>query len=126
MCEEWRTVPGWCYYEVSNLGAIRRKPGHYHRYKCIEGITLKQYYNGHKYLFVALREDGIRQSIEVHKIVASAFIGPRPIRYDTHHIDGDKNNNKASNLEYISHGLNILKGKEAIKKQAEGLIDKSN
>ena len=38
----------------------------------------------------------------IHQLVARAFLGPRPRRYHTNHIDGVKVHNWASNLEYLS------------------------
>ncbi len=46
----------------------------------------------------------------VHELVALAFIGPRPadpgVAFEIDHRDGDKQNNRASNLEYVTRAEN--------------------
>ena len=42
-----------------------------------------------------------------HLVVAETFIGPRPAGMQTNHIDGDKGNNRASNLEYVTPAENV-------------------
>lgn len=44
---------------------------------------------------------------KVHVLVAAAFIGPRPLGLDVNHLDGDKSNNAARNLEYCSRSRNM-------------------
>lgn len=43
----------------------------------------------------------------VHSLVAEAFLGPRPEGYDIDHIDGNKTNNTAENLRYVTHTENM-------------------
>lgn len=44
---------------------------------------------------------------KVHILIALTFLGPRPPGMVVNHKDGDKENNSASNLEYISSSANI-------------------
>ncbi len=44
-------------------------------------------------------EDGISYA-PVHRLVAAAFLGPRPVGYVIRHLDGDKSNNTVLNLAY--------------------------
>ena len=102
--EVWKPVVGWeKHYEVSSLGRVRRNaPG------CGTwvGRILKPCLINSGYLFVMLHrhKDGIntRGQMLVHKLVVEAFIGPRPPKCNTHHIDSCKINNAASNLTYMS------------------------
>ena len=44
----------------------------------------------------------------IHTIVAELFFGSRPEGFQINHKDGDKRNNRVSNLEYITPSENIL------------------
>ncbi len=45
-------------------------------------------------------------TVMVHTLVAQAFIGDRPAGMTVNHIDGDKANASACNLEYVTQGAN--------------------
>lgn len=47
-------------------------------------------------------------TVKVHILVAHAFIGLRPHTMDINHMDGDKANNRVSNLEYVTRSENVL------------------
>lgn len=53
-----------------------------------------------------VNDQGEHKSVTVHSIVALAYYGERPLNYDINHIDGNKQNNHPSNLEYITHSAN--------------------
>lgn len=40
-------------------------------------------------------------------MTTKAFIGDRPLNYEINHIDGDKTNNRAENLEYCTKSENM-------------------
>jgi hypothetical protein len=69
------------------------------------------------YRFVALK-GGVCRKHYVHRLVMEAFAGPGPGK-DVNHIDGDKTNNRLSNLEYCDRLHNV---RHAI---ATGLQDNS-
>lgn len=105
--EEWRPVYGWDgLYSVSNFGRVRRDA----RAKgCLVGRILVSCINTRGYLTLNLQylaDNNRRARRTVHSLVAEAFIGPRPPKMDVNHIDGDKANNRVSNLEYLSRGDN--------------------
>lgn len=84
MTEEWRQHPIYTDHEVSNLGRVRR--------------YLKPFLMSNGYPHVSL--GGIKKRDYVHSLVMEAFVGPLPKGQVTRHLDGDKTNNKLSNLCY--------------------------
>jgi predicted XRE-type DNA-binding protein len=60
------------------------------------------------YLFVTLSVNGKHSHKTVHGMVAEAFIGHRPPNCHVNHKDGNKHNNKAENLEYVSRKGNAI------------------
>lgn len=105
MNEEWRRIPGHPDYEVSDLGRVRSwkqsgRGGPPPRY--LAGGTSAGYRH------VLLLTDGRRTTGFVHRLVALAFLGPRPDRHETRHLNGDKLDNRLSNLAYGTHSQNGL------------------
>lgn len=99
LTEEWRPVEGYPGYEVSDLGRVRSwrsngKGGGFRAAPRVFSPSKKR--NG--YLQVNLWRDGVRSTFTVHSLVAEAFIGPRPEGQECRHRDGDKSNNRKSNL----------------------------
>jgi hypothetical protein len=72
----------------------------------LPGILKPGYLRG--YLSVELYDaDGVGKRFTVHRLVAHAFIGPRPKGMQINHKDGVKSNNAASNLEYCTGSENM-------------------
>ena len=109
MSEEWRPVVGYeGYYEVSNLGRVRRMP-----YVLATNVGKKG--SAKDYCRVRLFDDRGGRQRSVHALVAAAFIGPRPTEaHEVNHKDGDPRNNGLENLEYLTklenmrHSFNVL------------------
>jgi hypothetical protein len=59
---------------------------------------------------VAKTKGGKCKSEHVHSLVAAAFLGPRPEGLHINHKDGNRENPKPSNLEYITQKENIRDG----------------
>lgn len=105
----WKQVVGYeGTYEVSEFGDVRRVV-YYDRRERDPGL-LRPAKDSTGYLFVALVLNGVSKTTCVHKIVAMAFLGPRPRNREINHKDADKLNNHYSNLEYITHADNIRHG----------------
>jgi hypothetical protein len=104
--ETWRPAPGWeGRYEVSDHGRVRRiAPG----VGAKVGYILKPgpHPQGYRTVYLSLAP-GVRKTVTVHKLVATAFLGPCPPGHEVNHKDGDKTNNRATNLEWVTHVANI-------------------
>lgn len=111
MIEIWKPVVGYeGLYEVSNLGNIKSLPRN-----TTKGGILKQYHNlKNGYSYIGLYKNGKHSQKRVHVLVMNAF---NPINkapgYDKEHtidhIDGNKSNNKLSNLEWCSQSENQIR-----------------
>lgn len=96
--EEWRTVRGFDgKYLVSNMGRIKSR-------KYAKERILRAFINNKGYPRVALSKDGKSKRYLVSRIVALEFCpNPDPEKAVTvDHIDGNKENNQADNLRWLS------------------------
>lgn len=59
------------------------------------------------FLITPLAKNGYRHSIKVHRIIAKAFVDNPNGYTEVNHIDGNKLNNHASNLEWCTRSHNI-------------------
>jgi hypothetical protein len=104
--EEWRAIPGHEGYEVSDLGRVRsyRAHGGNRGGLLVEKPRIKAAYRHNTgYLTVVLQADlGKSQPYAVHRLVASAFLGPRPSGKQVAHRDGDRMNAQLDNLRYAT------------------------
>lgn len=112
--EEWRTIPK-CRgtYSVSNLGRVRRNTGGFKNYSKIRILNLSPNEKG--YLRVQLTCKGKRQTFRVNRLVGLLFIGPCPAGKETNHKDKCKPNNRAANLEYVTHVENVWHSIEQVR-----------
>jgi hypothetical protein len=118
--EEWRQVVGFeGFYEVSNLGRVRSLARTV-QHRTWKGNPGTQFIPGglvrprlrKGYLAVGLHVGGKSQTINVHAVVAAAFIGKRPPGKQVDHKDGVKTNNAAHNLDYKTGLQNMRAAKE--------------
>ena len=98
--ERWAPIPEHAGYEVSDRGRVR----HGDR-------ILKPFVGRDGYLRISLRRDGDRKkrSHHVHLWVAEAFLGACPDGHEVDHVNGDKADPSATNLEYVTHSENMLR-----------------
>ena len=52
----------------------------------------------------------------LHHLIAETYLGARPEGLVINHIDGDKRNNNAENLEYVTQNYNVFHGRRNHKK----------
>lgn len=103
--EIWKDVVDFeNYYQVSSLGNIRFHPMRKKYHKTTKE-TLKPYKN-RGYLAVNLCVHNKRHRKSLHQLIAKAFISDFNYGDIVNHIDGNKHNNSASNLEKSSYSLN--------------------
>ena len=111
MEEQWKPIAGYeGLYEVSNLGRVKSiarlvpyPNGKGHNYpERIRRINTDR--AGYKY--VDLWKDGKGRSAKVHRLVAQTFI-PNPSHLpEVNHINEDKTDNRAENLEWCTAEYN--------------------
>lgn len=96
---EWRNVPGYDdIYEVSTTGQVR---------SLRSGIVLSTPVNSRGYRVAGLCRNGAQKKVTVHRLVATAFI-PNPQNLpQINHIDFNKLNNEAGNLEWCTPLQNV-------------------
>lgn len=87
-------------YTISKNGVIR---------SLYTGKIIKQYLNRYGYYHVRLYKNKIPKNYTVHRLVAETFIPNIHNAESVNHIDGNKTNNKAENLEWVSSNENFRK-----------------
>lgn len=98
----WKNVIGYeDAFEISNTGELRNKK---------TNRILKQHTRTSGYQQAAIKlggRKGINICFKIHRLVAEAFI-PNPYNLpEVNHIDGNKANNTAINLEWVSRQSNM-------------------
>lgn len=109
--EIWKDIQGYeGLYQVSNYGNVKsiRTKDSLGRSKT--PMAMKPQANRKGYLYVGLKRGNGYRHYLVHRLVAQAFIGERPGNCEVNHKDEDKANNRADNLEYVTHTENIRYG----------------
>ena len=87
----WKKIQDFEDYEVSDKGEIRNS----------EGLILQQRLSRNGYLRVNLKSKGKYKTVEIHRVVAQAFLGAI-YKKQVHHKNGDKTDNDVTNLQIVS------------------------
>jgi hypothetical protein len=122
---EWRDIRGYeDYYSVSDTGLIKSKSR-----KCWNGFgywvkpekILKCIDHNSGYSYTSLTIKGKRKNFLIHRLVGEAFLG-KASGLEINHINGNKRDNRALNLEWTTRSENMkhafrtgLKTQEGIK-----------
>lgn len=116
--EEWRAVDGYeGRYEVSDQGRVRSLPRTYTDamgvVRSVRGRIMRTGLSG-GYPGVTLSKNCIQTRHRVHVLAAWAFLGSPggttgvgAHDYQVNHKDGNKANNAAANLEWVTHSENV-------------------
>lgn len=103
--ETWKPVAGYeDRYEVSDGGNVRSL--NYHMTGKI--VNLRPIASGKGYRMVALCRNQTLRWAKVHRLVANAFIPNPGHKPQVNHINGDKTDNRAENLEWATESENMV------------------
>lgn len=96
-------------YQVSNLGRVKSlKKLSWNGYSYItKPERILKLSNSKGYKFVRLYKDKVAKNYTIHRLVAIAFIENKNNYKEVNHIDGNKLNNNATNLEWCTKSHNI-------------------
>ena len=110
--EIWVKIKEYPDYEISDQGRVKSNArlitypdGHEH---LINGKILKGRLARHGYLRVALYNEDGRRDFSIHRLVAFAFCEMTLFSTEVNHINGIKNDNRADNLEWVTHRENVM------------------
>ena len=122
--ETWKDIEGFNgLYQVSDLGRV---------YSKWSNKVLKQLPRRHGYLSVWLygNGEGISgrngKAYSVHRLVAEAFCKKREGASEINHRNEDKTDNRAENLEWVTHKENSNYGTRNARLSAKGLNGKQS
>lgn len=117
MSEVWKDIPGYeGHYQVSNIGRVKSLKKKTHKDDSqfgydylIMSLGVNKGYN-----IVSLGKNGLKETIQVHQLVAMAFLDHKRCGTDVvvDHINNIRNDNRLENLQLISNRLNSTKDKK--------------
>ena len=105
--EMWKDIPGYeGKYQVSTQGNVRSLNRTFMNECGItvtrKGVVLVQRLNRDGYCRVTLHKNRTLWTAPVHRLVAEAFVPNEQGKREVNHKDGNKQNNSADNLEWLT------------------------
>lgn len=98
--EEWKLIEGCTGYEISDLGRIRSLK--FNNY----GRVIKLWKTKGGYSCAFLWKEGRPKTKDVHRLVAIHFVSNPENKREVNHINGNKIDNRAENLQWVSPSEN--------------------
>lgn len=120
--EKFKLIEGYDHYLVSTWGKIYRidkafqvENDYQHMTRKLSELSTEETSKG--YLRVYLSKNGKRKHHKVHRLVAQAFIPNPENKPQINHIDGNKQNNSITNLEWVTDAENKEHYKQITEKE---------
>lgn len=100
--QEWKQIKGYeGLYMISDHGKV---------WSIKANKMLKPALNGYprkEYLVVGLSKNGKSKTVRIHRLVAEHFVPNPHNKPDVNHEDGDKSNNRSTNLSWVTKSENV-------------------
>ena len=125
--EIWKEIKGFEHYEISNLGRVKSlaraivySSGKIRYY---EDKLLTPSINKQGYLRVTLSNKGVVKTVNIHKILAVAFLNHKSsgCKLVVDHINNIKTDNRLENLQVITQRENASKDKKNFSSKYTGV-----